>query len=106
LFDTEKPKSEMAVRRMLAAVTPLVPSFFVKRAVKRLDIIVPPEMIIDIMPIYDIGMSNPECIAGHAAPSSESGRPRLIKAKYIIAKSKRYIFFSEICTWNIIPRPN
>ena len=48
---------------------------------KRLDTIVPPEMSIEMIPIYDIGTFISKCIAVQPEPSRESGRPRLIKAK-------------------------
>ena len=55
---TEKPKSAAAVMPTLMAVTLPAPSFRVSRSLCRLEITVPME--------------------GHADPSRESGRPRLI----------------------------
>lgn len=46
---------------------------------KKLDIIVPSEIIIVIMPADDTPTPKSTCITGHAEPMSESGKPRLIK---------------------------
>ena len=70
----------MTVRNTLATVTIRVPNFRVSLSEKRLEIIVPPEIIIVIMPIKETGTPNSRCITGHPDPRSESGKPRLIKA--------------------------
>ena len=61
------------------------PSFFVKKSLKRLDAIVPPAMIIETIPAYETGTPNSTCMIGHAEPSNESGRPKLMKLRYIMA---------------------
>ena len=75
----EKRKSETAVIVTLIAVTKPVPNFLVNLSLKRLDITVQAQIIIDIMPAKDSGTSNCARITGQAAPSSESGKPKLIK---------------------------
>jgi hypothetical protein len=55
LFAVENPKRAVAVRRTLAVVTTLVPSFAVSLSERRLDKIVPAEIITEIIPIYEIG---------------------------------------------------
>jgi hypothetical protein len=63
---------------------------------KRVDITVPTEIRVVTMPIAESSTPKTWCISGQAEPSSESGRPRLINAKYMIAKSsdviKYYLF--------------
>ena len=39
---------------------------------------VPPEMIMEMIPAQDTGTPRPPYMEGQAAPSRESGRPRLI----------------------------
>ena len=62
-------------------MTPRVPNFLVSLSDNKLDTIVPPEITIDTMPIYDIGAFSSPYIAGHPDPSSESGNPKLMNAK-------------------------
>lgn len=83
----EKPNNEIAVIATLIAVTLPVPSFRVNLSLCKLEIIVPIEIIIEIMPANEIGTLSSEYIVGHAEPRSESGKPRLIKDKYITANS-------------------
>lgn len=66
---------------MLTVVTILVPNRFVSRSDIRLEQIVPPEIIIETMPIYEIGTSKEILSAGQAEPRRESGSPRLINAR-------------------------
>jgi hypothetical protein len=40
-----------------------------------------------------MGTPNSECIIGHPAPRSESGRPRLTKERYINDNKSEYIYF-------------
>ena len=42
---------------------------------------VPAEITIDMPPAHDIGTPNCWSMDGHAAPSKESGKPRLMKAR-------------------------
>ena len=58
-----------------------VPKRRVSRSDSRLDTMVPPAMIIEITPAKESGAPNCSCISGQAEPSSESGSPRLIKAR-------------------------
>ena len=64
----------------LATVTTCVPNLRVSLSEKRLDTMVPPEMIMEIIPINEMGTFRSSCMTGHPEPSSESGSPRLIKA--------------------------
>lgn len=77
----ENPKSAAAVRNVLNAVKRGVPKRFVSRSDMRLESMVPPEIIIEITPMYDMGSPNSRCIIGHPEPKSESGSPSPIKAK-------------------------
>lgn len=65
----------------LSAVTSAVPSLRTMRSHRRLETIVPAQMTIETMPAYETGTEKSPHMTGHAAPSSESGRPRLIKAR-------------------------
>lgn len=76
----EKPMSAAAVIPTLMAVTRPGPSFLVSRSDWRLETMVPEAMIIVMMPAKDTGTSRSECMMGHADPTRESGRPRLMKA--------------------------
>lgn len=77
----EKPISAAAVRNTLISVTICVLSFRVKRSDIRLEHMVPPDIIMDTMPILEMGTPNIWRMAGQAAPNRESGRPRLINAR-------------------------
>ena len=68
----------------LIAVTKPVPNFLVSLSLNKLDVIVPPLIIMEIIPAYDNGAENSTRMTGHAAPNSESGKPKLIKLTYII----------------------
>ena len=89
---TEKPKSAAAVIATLAAVTAPVPNRRVSLSLCRLETIVPSAMIMEMMPAYESGTPNSVFIVGQAEPSRESGRPRLIKARYMIVRSKLTIY--------------
>ena len=80
-FDNEKPNNAMAVIPTLIAVTFPVPNLKVNLSLKRLEKIVPTEIMIDTIPANDTGTSNCLYIVGHAPPSSASGSPKLINAK-------------------------
>jgi hypothetical protein len=62
-------------------VTKPVPNFLINLSLNRLDIIVPPDIIIETIPAYEMGTFIFGYIDGQAEPRSESGSPRLIKAK-------------------------
>ena len=91
----EKPINAAAVKNTLTTVTHLVPNLRVNLSDSRLDTIVPPETTIVTMPMYETGTPSSTCITGQPEPSSESGSPRLMKAKYIKASKKVYIFTSR-----------
>ena len=78
LPETEKPRSAAAVIRTLPKAT--VPVFSRRSSLpeNRLEITVPQEMMAERIPAQDTGTCSCGCIAGHAAPSRESGSPRLI----------------------------
>ena len=77
----EKPNSATAVVATLSAVTLPVPSLLLRRSLARLETIVPAEMIMDTPPAHDTPAPSWGYMLGHAAPSSASGRPRLMKAR-------------------------
>ena len=77
----EKPSSATAVVATLSAVTRPVPRRVLSRSLARLDTMVPAEMIIDTPPAHDTPAPSWGYILGHAAPSSASGRPRLMNAR-------------------------
>ena len=51
------------------------------------DMIVIRLVVIETYPAYDDGTPIDICIVGHAEPSRESGKPRLMNDKYMIAIS-------------------
>ena len=65
----------------LMAVTLPVPSARISRSLCKLDTTVPRAMMVEMTPALDTGTPNCACMLGHAAPSSESGRPRLMNAR-------------------------
>ena len=77
----EKPNSAAAVMPTLMAVTLPAPSARVNRSLFRLETMVPKEMIMDRMPAWDTGTPSNGYMDGHADPSRESGRPRLMNAR-------------------------
>ena len=93
LPEMENPTSEIAVKAVLRAVTFAVPSRFVMRVAKMLEITVHPQVRVVTMLGRDSGNEKSSIIAGIAAPKSESGTPSPINAMYIIAKSSVAIIF-------------
>jgi len=79
--EKEKPNNATTVRKTLITVTTFVESFLVSLSEKRLDTIVPPEIIIVTIPIYDVATPMSACMTGQPDPKSESGRPRLMNAR-------------------------
>ena len=65
----------------LTAVTSPAPKRRVRRSDSRLDTMVPQAMSMEITPAKDRGAPSSRRISGQAEPSSESGRPRLMKAR-------------------------
>ena len=84
-LDIENPNRAIAVVRTLIAVTSPAPSFLVILSESKLDTTVPAEIIIETIPAYDSCALRSVTIIGQAEPSKESGKPRLINDKYIIA---------------------
>ena len=79
--EIEKPNSATTVRNTLTTVTMRVPSRCVRRSESRLERIVPPEITMDTMPMKDTDTPSSACMTGQPEPSSESGSPRLMKAR-------------------------
>ena len=75
----EKPNRAAAVMPTLTAVTFPAPRARVSRSLWRLETMVPPETTMDTIPAKDTGTPNCPYMDGQAAPSRESGRPRLMK---------------------------
>lgn len=61
------------------------------------DMIVIKDMVIDTYPAYDDGTLKATCIFGQPDPRSESGSPKLMKIRYITAKSNDPISSSSNC---------
>lgn len=89
--ETEKPRRAAAVRNTLATVTPEVPNRRVSLLEKRLDTMVPREMMVERIPIKETGTPSSRCITGHPEPSKESGSPRLTKARYTRHSKRVYM---------------
>ena len=75
----------------LIAVVLEAPNFLVIRSLVKLEKIVLRAIIAETIPAYETGTSNFENMFGHADPSIELGKPRLINAMYITAKRKETI---------------
>ena len=60
------------------------------------DIIVMNDMVMETYPAYDEGTPRSVCIAGQPDPSSESGSPRLMNARYITASRSEPIMISPL----------
>ena len=58
-----------------------VPNRCINLPLNKLEIIVPPQTIIDIIPALENPTDKSACITGHAEPNNESGNPKLINAK-------------------------
>ena len=80
-MQVEKPKSATAVSATLPAVTLPVPRRLLSRSLARLETMVPAEMIMDTAPAQDRPAPRGWYMLGQAAPSSASGRPRLMNAR-------------------------
>ena len=78
LLEKENPNNATAVSPTLNRVTRPVPSRRMRKALQRLDKMVPIETIIDRVPARETGIAREVEIEGQAAPNSESGSPRLI----------------------------
>ena len=74
-FVTEKLKMATAVSATESAVRRPVPKRRTRRAVSSEETIVQQEMMIEMRLCAATGAPRSTCMAGHAVPSSESGRP-------------------------------
>ena len=81
-----------AVMATLTAVTFPAPNLCKSLSLKRLDMIVPTQVSIDIVPANDICTLISVFSEGHIDPNSESGKPKLIKQIYISVNNKLPIF--------------
>ena len=77
----EKPKRASAVSATEAAVRMPVPRVRTSRSVRRLETMVPKQMMQETMPAEETAAPRAACIVGQAAPRRPSGRPRLTKAR-------------------------
>lgn len=77
---TAKPSSAAAVSAVETAVTRPVPKRPMSAAEERLETMVPQQVTIVTMLPHETGAPRSGCMAGHAAPKSESGMPRPTKA--------------------------
>ena len=77
-----------AVIATLAAVTFAAPNLCKSLSLKRLDVIVPAQVSIDIVPTKDTGALISVCTTGHIDPKSESGKPKLTKQTYMSVSNR------------------
>ena len=84
----ENPNMATAVMVMLTAVTFPAPNLCNSLSLKRLDVIVPAQVSIDIVPTKDTGALISVCTTGHIDPKSESGKPKLIKQIYMSVNNR------------------
>ncbi|MMZ60654.1 hypothetical protein D1872_227620 [compost metagenome] len=75
------PSKAPAVMMQLTSVTCPVPNRFNTAPLARLDTIVPAATIMNSIPAVSNGAPKSGRMTGQAAPSKESGSPRLIKAR-------------------------
>ena len=75
-----KPSSAAAVSAVETAVTRPVPNRLMSAAEERLEMMVPQQVTIVTALPHETGVPRSTCMAGHAAPKSESGMPRPTKA--------------------------
>jgi hypothetical protein len=84
----ENPNTATAVIATLTAVTFPAPNLCKSLSLKRLDMIVPAQVSIDIVPTKDTGALISVCTTGHIDPKSESGKPKLIKQIYMSVNNR------------------
>ena len=77
-----------AVITTLTAVTLPAPNLRKSLSLKRLDMIVPAQVSMDMVPANDTGTLISLYSTGHIDPNSESGKPKLIKQIYISANNR------------------
>jgi len=83
----EKPNSAKAVRATLKHVIFPVLSFEWSHSADKAEITVLAEMSMDTMPADATETPRPVYMIGQAAPSIESGNPKLMKEMYMIGNS-------------------
>ena len=71
----------------LAAVTLPVPKRSTTRTDMRLEAMVPQQMIMFTAPTHEMPAPSAGAITGHADPIAESGKPRLMKARYMMGSN-------------------
>ena len=81
LVQNENPTSATAVKKTLTTVTAAVPNLWMRRSASRLETMVPPEMIMVTMPMYETGTLSSRWMTGQPEPKRESGSPRLMNAR-------------------------
>lgn len=81
----EKQNIATAVSNTLSDVTSSVPNLVVKKLENKLESMVKQAIIMVTMPATETSAPISAEMVGHAEPKRESGKPRLIKAKYTIA---------------------
>ena len=92
----EKPIRPITVRNTDDTTIHCVLTLFMIDGATNADMIVINDIAIDTYPAYDEGTPKSFCIVGQPEPRSESGRPRLINARYIIARRSDPILFSYV----------
>ncbi len=83
-WESEFPSKAIIVKATETAVTLPDPKRFVRRSELSEETIVPNETIIKMMPDQDIGTFRSLYMTGQALPSRESGKPREMKAIYMM----------------------
>jgi hypothetical protein len=91
LVEKDIPISAIAVIHTLTAVVKPVLKRYIILLLKKLDIIVPQETVKDKIPANERGTPNMGYNVGQAVPSKESGKPRLINARYMIISNATII---------------
>ena len=81
----------MTVSVMETITIHFVSIFFMRVGLASEDMIVIRHIVMETYPAKDDGTTKDICIVGHAEPRRESGNPRLMNDKYMIAISKEAI---------------
>jgi hypothetical protein len=92
--DIENPHNPKIVSKIEHITIHFVCILLISFGLISADIIVINDIVIETYPAYDDGTPKYTCMVGQPEPSSESGRPRLIKIRYITAISNEPIFFT------------
>ena len=86
-LENEKPTSPITVSAIETTTIHFVSILRMSVGLMSEEIIVIRHVVIATYPAKDDGTPIDTCIVGHAEPSRESGKPRLMNDKYIIAIS-------------------